>query len=411
MDESGTLEDRIDTLKKESEILKNVSVSDEQLEKIAGRVLKEYDSNLDEKDFTAAVKSAVEHIGRRGAKGYEQAFVSIYDEMVKALEQSESLDKSLWDAPDVKEIRKSIRETRLYLSDDQKRDFQNFPEYKRDHREFRLVNDPAALSVDRFYSELAENYPGYFDPDKMTARDMLDEISDWLEVVRPTVVNWYEGNIEQVAADAAADILHQVNQVKSRMPEGRLTKQMTAQQHRFAERYSQLQDKFESEMERVGEIRKKYKDARATIRKLERQAEITRGKHIHELYKQYATGTARVAKSESKAGRRINQIKLRNRESRKRASDKRAALQSKRKIERIVDNLSRRLLKPTDTQNVPVELRGAVSRFLQAIDYCQGETSRNFCGILLVHGKTIGFAGCGQQAAPYFYTIFEIVCT
>ena len=69
MDESGTLEDRIDTLKKESEILKNVSVSDEQLEKIAGRVLKEYDSNLDEKDFTAAVKSAVEHIGRRGAKG------------------------------------------------------------------------------------------------------------------------------------------------------------------------------------------------------------------------------------------------------------------------------------------------------------------------------------------------------
>ena len=337
MDESGTLEDRIDTLKKESERLKNVSVSDEQLEKIAGRVLKEYDSNLDETDFTAAVKSAVEHIGRRGAKGYEQAFVSIYDEMVKALEQSESLDKSLWDAPDVKEIRKSIRETRLYLSDDQKRDFQNFPEYKRDHREFRLVNDPAALSVDRFYSELAENYPGYFDPDKVSARDMLDEISDWLEAVRPTVVNWYEGNIEQVAADAAADILHQVNQVKSRMPEGRLTKQMIAQQEGFAERYRQLKEQYQKKLQKADDRLKLEKEKRVLDRE--------------------------------KAAERIQQLKAHNREVKKRASDRRAIAQSRAKIERVVDRLSRKLLKPTDTQNVPVELRGAVSGFLQAIDF------------------------------------------
>lgn len=337
MDESGTLEDRIDTLKKESEVLKNVRLSDEQLEKIAGRVLKEYDSNLNEKEFTAAVKSAVEHIGRRGAKGYEQAFVSIYDEMVKALEQSESLDKSLWDAPDVKEIRKSIRETRLYLSDDQKRDFQNFPEYKRDHREFRLVNDPAALSVDRFYSELAENYPGYFDPDKVSARDMLDEISDWLEAVRPTVVNWYEGNIEQVAADAAADILHQVNQVKSRMPEGRLTKQMIAQQERFAERYRQLKEQYQKKLQKADDRLKLEKEKRVLDRE--------------------------------KAAERIQQLKAHNREVKKRASDRRAIAQSRAKIERVVDRLSRKLLKPTDTQNVPVELRGAVSGFLQAIDF------------------------------------------
>ena len=337
MDESGTLEDLIDTLKKESEVLKNVKISDEQLEKIAGRVLKEYDSNLDEKEFTAAVKSAVEHIGRRGAKGYEQAFVSIYDEMVKALEQSESLDKSLWDAPDVKEIRKSIRETRLYLSDDQKRDFQNFPEYKRDHREFKLVNDPAALSVDRFYSELAENYPGYFDPDKVSARDMLDEISDWLEAVRPTVVNWYEGNIEQVAADAAADILHQVNQVKSSMPEGRLTKQMIAQQQRFAERYWKLKEQYQKKLQQADERLKLEKERRALDRE--------------------------------KAVEKIQQLKAHNREVKKRASDRRAIAQSRAKIERVVDRLSRKLLKPTDTQNVPVELRGAVSGFLQAIDF------------------------------------------
>ena len=44
---------------------------------------------------------------------------------------------------------------------------------------------------------------------------MLDEISEWLEAVKPTVINWYEGNIEQVAADATADILYQVNRVIS----------------------------------------------------------------------------------------------------------------------------------------------------------------------------------------------------
>ena len=337
MDESGTLEDRIDTLKKESEVLKNVRVSDEQIKKIAGRVLKEYDSILDERQFTEAVKSAVDHIGRRGAKGYEQAFVSIYDEMVRALEQSESLDKSLWESPDVKEIRKSIRETRLYVSDDQKRDFQNFPEYKREHREFKLVNDPAALSVDRFYSELAENYPGYFDPDKVTARDMLDEISEWLEAVRPTVVNWYEGNIEQVAADAAADIMHQVNQVKSRMPDGRLTKQMVAQQHRFAERYRQLKEQYQKKLQKADDRLKLEKERRVLDRE--------------------------------KAAEKIQQLKAHNREVKKRASDRRAIAQSRKKIERIVDQLSRKLLKPNNTQNVPVELRGAVSGFLQAIDF------------------------------------------
>ena len=337
MDESGTLEDRIDTLKKESEVLKNVRVSDEQLEKIAGRVLKEYDSNLDEKEFTDAVKSAVEHIGRRGAKGYEQAFVSVYDEMVRALEQSESLDKSLWDSPDVREIRKSIRETRLYLSDAEKRDFQNFPEYKREHREFKLVNDPAALSVDRFYSELAENYPGYFDPDKVTARDMLDEISEWLEAVKPSVVNWYEGNIEQVAAGATADIIHQVNRVKSRMPDGRLTKQMVAQQQRFAERYRQLKEQYQKKLQKADDRLELEKERRVLDRE--------------------------------KAAEKIQKLKAHNREVKKRASDRRAISQSRKKIERIVDKLSRKLLKPIDTQNVPVELRGAVSGFLQAIDF------------------------------------------
>ena len=337
MDESGTLEGRIDTLKKESEVLKNVKISDEQLEKIAGRVLKEYDSNLDEKEFTAAVKSAVEHIGRRGAKGYEQAFVSIYDEMVKALEQSESLDKSLWDAPDVKEIRKSIRETRLYVSDDQKRDFQNFAEYKRDHREFKLVNDPTAMPVDQFYTELAADYPGYFDADKTTVRDELDEISEWLEAVKPTVVNWYEGNIEQVAADATADIIFQVNHVKARMPEGRLTKQLVAQQERFEKRYQQLKERYLKNLQKA--------DKRLTLEKERRVLD------------------------RAKAVEKIQQLKAHNREVKKRASDRRAISQSRKKIERIVDKLSRKLLKPTDTQNIPVELRGAVSRFLQAIDF------------------------------------------
>ena len=336
-DESGTLEGRIDTLKKESEVLKNVKISDEQLEKIAGRVLKEYDSNLDEKEFTAAVKSAVEHIGRRGAKGYEQAFVSIYDEMVKALEQSESLDKSLWDAPDVKEIRKSIRETRLYVSDDQKRDFQNFAEYKRDHREFKLVNDPTAMPVDQFYTELAADYPGYFDADKTTVRDELDEISEWLEAVKPTVVNWYEGNIEQVAADATADIIFQVNHVKARMPEGRLTKQLVAQQERFEKRYQQLKERYLKNLQKA--------DKRLTLEKERRVLD------------------------RAKAVEKIQQLKAHNREVKKRASDRRAISQSRKKIERIVDKLSRKLLKPTDTQNIPVELRGAVSRFLQAIDF------------------------------------------
>lgn len=56
-------------------------------------------------------------------------------------------------------------------------------------------------------------------------------------------------------------------------------------------------------------------------------------------------------------------------ERKEKAAERHAISQSRKKIERVVDNLSRRLLKPTDTQNVPVEMRGAVSAFLKTIDF------------------------------------------
>lgn len=330
MDESGTMGERVETVKRESVILKNVAIDDEQLRKITDRMLRQYDSRMDVDQLFNAVKSAVEHIRRRGVSGYGEALLSIYEQMGKALEASESLDKSLWDSPDVKEIRKSIRETRLYISDDQKRDFQNFAEYKRDHRQFKLVNDPTAMPVDQFYTELSEKYPEHFDPSKTTAKDELDEISEWLEAVKPTVVNRYAGNVEQVAADATLEILHMVNAEKSKKPEAKLTRKMIAQQERYKKRYQELKEraKFRMQHEQAG-------------RALDRQ----------------------------RAAERIKDIRAKNREANKRAADRRAISLSRKKIERLVNNLSRKLVKPTDTQNIPAELRGAVSRFLQVIDF------------------------------------------
>ena len=330
MDESGTMGERVETVKRESVILKNVAIDDEQLRKITDRMLRKYDSRMDGDQLFNAVKSAVEHIRRRGASGYGEALLSIYEHMGKALEASESLDKSLWDSPDVKEIRKSIRETRLYISDDQKRDFQNFAEYKRDHRQFKLVNDPTAMPVDQFYTELSEKYPEHFDPSKATAKDELDEISEWLDAVKPTVVNRYAGNVEQVAADATLEILHMVNAEKSKKPEAKLTRKMIAQQERYKKRYQELKEraKFRMQHEQAG-------------RALDRQ----------------------------RAAERIKDIRAKNREANKRAADRRAISLSRKKIERLVNNLSRKLVKPTDTQNIPDELRGAVSRFLQVIDF------------------------------------------
>ena len=84
----------------------------------------------------------------------------------------------------VNTIRETIRTTRLYASPSLKSEYG--PELWADKRKaafgrLRLVNDPAAQSVDSFHMELVEMDPSSFTDGLLCLSDMLDEMLEYMQ--------------------------------------------------------------------------------------------------------------------------------------------------------------------------------------------------------------------------------------
>lgn len=84
----------------------------------------------------------------------------------------------------VNTIRETIRTTRLYASPSLKSEYG--PELWADKRKaafgrLRLVNDPAAQSVDSFHMELVEMDPASFSDGLLCLSDMLDEMLEYMQ--------------------------------------------------------------------------------------------------------------------------------------------------------------------------------------------------------------------------------------
>ena len=170
-DDDGTISAQLAAVRAETKALEGNRLDEQQVNRVVKEVLRSYSSKYSTEKMAEVVNDALSAIRSRGNAGFAESVAAVYARAKAAVEASERLDKSLWDAEDVKSIRQTIRGTRMYVSEKERGDFKDgYNNYRREtFGTFKLTSDPADMSVDQVYTELSADYPGYFDGEAVSA--------------------------------------------------------------------------------------------------------------------------------------------------------------------------------------------------------------------------------------------------
>ena len=199
------------------------------------------------------------------------------------------------------------------------------------------------MNVDQVYMEMMEEFPGWFDETIINPADQLLRISEVMDILDRASVNnpWSE------AYDVAIDGL--------------------------------TQDLISGYVEVPVKIT--YADRQAALRKAQHSRDVAKANARVE--KERAKNRERMENERAKNRERINNIIQRNAQSKakaleeqrikflnreEKAAERREMREIRNKIYKHAQNLSKKLLKPTDTQHVPESLKTAVAEALSNIN-------------------------------------------
>ena len=85
---------------------------------------------------------------------------------------------------DFRDIKRWLRETPLYISQQDRANIPDFEDYRKSKQNFvRVSNDPSVISLDSIYQDLVQSYPGRFNPEITDVSDMMQEINNGLEAL------------------------------------------------------------------------------------------------------------------------------------------------------------------------------------------------------------------------------------
>lgn len=382
-DDDGTITAQLAAVRAETKALEGNRLDEQQVNRVVKEVLRSYSSKYSAEKMADVVNDALSAIRSRGNAGFAESVAAVYARAKTAVEASERLDRSLWDAEDVRSIRQTIRGTRMYVSEKERGDFKDgYNNYRREtFGTFKLTSDPADMSVDQVYTELSRDYPGYFDGEAVSAHEQLEAMRDFLTAVRPTYTNEFEGNVEETALDMTAELLHQASvAAQERNVSEAVRADRSRQAKKYAENKKKLREKYTAKYKAGIQAEREKGARRAASAKEQYQRKLTQQKEKYEARseRQKAGYEKREAEWKEQKQRfrdqcagyreRIKTIREQNKQSRKAATDRRITTQIRHKIEKVVINLGKELEHPTDTKHVPVELRGTVAAFLNTLD-------------------------------------------
>lgn len=358
-------------------LTKGVEVSEADVEALAKKILKRYSSKADAGALADELMKVYRYLGNDPEPNWETVNEVLSAAAGKVLEESGELDRSLWE--ETAELRERIRETPVYVPEDQRGDFaraDGYGAFKRSHsRMFKIVNDPTAMSVDQFYAELAEDYPYLLDGEATSAYDQLQEIADFIEASRPRWQNPFGENLEEMAAEMVGelyDAYFDLPRVKTFADKKQAEIDGLRMKHRAAmielkEAEAQKREELMGELKRKHEeeLRQAKLEGEQALLTFKAEEAVREGRKVDLLKHEQRQEREKLL---SKHAETIKALKREQREIRQRASERRHLTEMRRKIERKVKALSRMVINPTDKQNVPEGLRNAVKQLIESLD-------------------------------------------
>lgn len=341
--ENEALRERVDYWKSQTRRSDGVRTDSKSVAKTANELTKRYGAEIEGSEIAGDLASLYDYIARGGDETGELTYTearSRADAIAQRIAESAvAKDDEIY--REYSELRKYLKDTKITLSAEDAAGITDYADFRRSL--FGKVNlgKGEHTNVDQVYSELAESYPEFFSETRENnVSDQIARIADVAgELYNVSEYNPFEGYMGQAVSSISNDILDRFFD----LPQAKKT---------FADVQAEKLDAAKA----AG--RKAAADAKLAGQMAQGRTDAVKLRHTQEA----------LQKARAQQAEKLDALKDRYREkdATRREGQKRRELRAK--ITRHAKDLSKKLLRPTDTKHIPENMRSAVAAVLNSIN-------------------------------------------
>lgn len=318
--ENAVLRERVEHFKNQMRRTEQPSVDRAQVRKQARALAKRYQATVTVDELSARLQDLYDRMTQEKHMSWEAAYQEAKTIAQDLAESAVTLNDGLYQ--EYAELRSYLKKTPLRISEEESHDIPDYNSWRK-HYLGKVRIGKGKTNVDQVYQELSQMWPELFPQEGTEAApvapsDQLLHIAQVAgDLYSVTEENPYSGQMEQITAEIANDVMASFFEV----PQAKKT---------FA-------DKQQAKLE----------------------AEIAKGR---------ARTRQAVAAEREARQREIKKIRDKYWDQRHEDLENRTAAELRGRILRHTQKLSQKLLKPTDKQHIPEEMRFAVAGVLDSIN-------------------------------------------
>ena len=341
-EENASLRERVEYWRGQTRRTTPGQVDKKAVDRAARDLIRDFDSTLNAADISGDLLSLYNYMGTGREGNDELTYTEARrraDEIARRVVESAQVTED-GAYQEYRELREYLRTTPLAISQEDAADITDYSDFRR--RNFGRLNLRSGdTNIDQVYQELSEMWPEFFDEARENNPvDQLLHISEVADqLYRTTTGNPFAGNLREAQAGVSNEILERFFDI----PQVRAT---------FADRAAQaVENERQRGWERVNRVREQ-RDARITQLREQNRERVQRA----------------IQRERDTRERQLERMKNRYQARDTAGRERRTARELRARISRHVRDLSRRLLRPSDKQHIPEQLRTAVAAMLDAIN-------------------------------------------
>ena len=351
--ENESLKERVEYWKGQTRRSQGVTTDRKSVQKAADALVKDYGAEISGSEIAGDLQSLYDYIAS-GKDGRDELTYAEARRRSDAI--AERIAESAVEVDDraYKEyagLRKYLKDTKLTLTEADAAEITDFNEFRKSLFGKVKIGKGEHTNVDQIYSELSSQYPEFFNEAQETnISDQVQRIADVANrLYKVTEYNPFEGYMGQAVASISNDIMDRFFD----LPQTKKT---------FADRAA----------EQVQEARFQGRQA-ANDAFLAGQ--MSQGKRDAKRLRSTAQA---LAKERTRRAEQVQALKERYREKDVTRRDNQKRRELRAKIVRHASALSQKLLRPTDNQHIPEDMRSAVAKVLESINQESSPNARSF---------------------------------
>ena len=351
--ENDTLKERVEYWKGQTRRTQQATTDKMSVAKAADALVKDYGASIKGSDIAGDLQSLYDYIAS-GRDGKDELTYTEARRRSDAI--AEKIAESAVEVDDraYKEyagLRKYLKDTKLTLTAQDAAEITDFNELRKSQFGKVKFGTGEHTNVDQIYSELAEQYPEFFSEQRgMNISDQVQRIADVANrLYTVTEYNPFEGYMGQAVAAISNDIMDRFFD----LPQTKKT---------FADR--------QAEQLQVTRAAGKQAAQDAFL-----AGQMAQGRQDAKRLRSTAQA---LAKERTRRAEQVQALKERYREKDVTRRDNQKRRELRAKITRHASALSQKLLRPTDNQHIPEDMRSAVAKVLESINQESSPNARSF---------------------------------